>query len=462
MSLLTELNGELLTESGLTLLAEVETESGSPVSGPVNLKAKATVTLVAHAVLSSIKMFTLISIKSKGAIGLTGKGLLHVMKSLKAKAALRLLAKQGTAQPPSGLGMQMTIIADPYRPDVILDQVLRVWFNGHPSQCRVALKIDDGAEFQPAFTWQNPGVTAPAIVRIDSAAIAGDGMNHQITVSVWQAVGTQTSPASTSSQISKTPFIRTTLKPEWCGATLIRQGEFEQLDTHRNEIVSVSDLTRIEWRHPGAVKIIARVPVEYTQSKAILSDKVIGYADYNETTFYAEDVGLKCAFAGHVLQDVLFGVAAIQNGSFGPITWANAPIKIRDRYTRKPVTPDSPDRIAGTVQSWGLDWLKKRIKQTIFEENGWKYPGDYSYGASQFDITRLNIIDTAITKALLRIKGQVRFGGSVTLDELGRFEARWNEANTTRSVAFVASTGFVTGTRLGRVMTDAQAKALKP
>jgi hypothetical protein len=464
MSLLTELNGELLTEAGLSLLAENETEGGSgePVSGSIHCKAKATLTLVARATLTHLKVFTPVPMRAKATLQFSGKALLNAIKTLKARAALRLLARHGTAQAPSGCGMQMTILTDPTRPDVILDQYLLIWFNGHPAQCQVTLKIDQGAEFQPAFTWQNPGVTSPAIVKIDSAEIPGDGLSHRITATIRQAIGTRTSPASTISQISKTPYIRTTLKPEWCGATLIRQGEFEQLDTHRNEIVSVSDLTRIEWRHPGAVQIIARVPVEYTATKALLSDKVIGYADYNETTFYAEDVGLKCAFAGHVLQGILFGVAAIQNGSFGPITWANAPIKIRDRYTRKPVTPDSPDRIAGTVQSWSLSWFKSRIQQAIFEENGWKYPGDYYYGSSQFDITRLNIIDTAITKALLRIKGQVRFGGSVTLDELGRFEARWNETRTVRSVAFVASPGFVTGTRLGRVLTDAQAKVLNP
>ena len=92
---------------------------------------------------------------------LTMRGILNPRKALKARAALRLMAKHGTAQPPSGLGMQMTILADPYRPAVIRDQYLHVWFNGHPAQCRIALKIDDSAEFQPAWTWQNPGTHSP-------------------------------------------------------------------------------------------------------------------------------------------------------------------------------------------------------------------------------------------------------------------------------------------------------------
>ncbi|MCC7220901.1 MAG: hypothetical protein IT490_09255 [Candidatus Contendobacter sp.] len=464
MSLRTELNSELLTESGLSLLAEQETEDsgGEPVSGLIHCKAKATLTLVAKAALSHVKVFTAVPIRAKATLRLSGKALLKAIKALKAKAALRLLARHGTAQAPSGCGMQMTILTDPARPDLILDQYLLVWFNGHPNQCQVTLKLDQGAAFQPAFLWQNPGVTSPAILKIDSAEIPGDGLNHRITATIRQAIGTRTSPAGSISQISKTPSMRTTLKPEWCGATLIRQGEDDQPDAHSHELVSVSDLTRIDWRHSGAVQIIARVPVDYTATRTILSDKAIGYADHNETTFYAEDIGLKCAFAGHQLHNVLFGVAAIQNGSFGPVTWANAPVKIRDRYARKPTPMAGPDQIAGTVEHWSLDGLKKRIQQALFEQNGWNYPGDYSYGAVPIEITRLNIIDTAITKALLRIKGQIRFGGSVTLDDLGRFEARWNPDRTTRSVGFVASTGFVIGTRLGRVLTDAQAKVLNP
>ena len=462
MSLLTELNGELLTESGLTLLAEVETESGSPVSGSVNLKAKATIKLVAHAVLSSIKMFTLISIKSKGAIGLTGKGLLHVMKSLKAKAALRLLARNGTAQPPSGIGMQMKIITDPYRPELILDQYLLIWFNGHPSQCRISLKIDDGAEFQPAFTWQNPGVTGPALIRIDSAAIAGDGKNHLIKVSVSQAVGNRTSTSGTFSDYAKIPNVRTTAQPEWCGATTLRQGETIRSGPYNWVYGHVPDLTRIEWRHTGAVQIMAKIPVRTKLANGAWGWKTsvvtLGYADHDETTFVAQDVGLLIGWQNGALQDVLFGVAAIQNGTFGPVTWASAPVKIREVHPQPQEAITNPDELAGTL---------RRVTGRLKIET---YPDTFNLEVRARVLTHLGalptngnaIIDQAVLSLFFALKNRIRQGGSVTLDDLGRFEARWNEARTVRSVGFVASPGFVEGTKAGYLLTDAQAKALKP
>ena len=61
-----------------------------------------------------------------------------------------------------------------------------------------------------------------------------------------------------------------------------------------------------------------------------------------------------------------------------------------------------------------------------------------------------------------QIKDLIRRGGRVILDDLGRFEARWNETRTVRSVGFAPSPGFIAGTRAGYPLTDAQAKALNP
>ena len=187
------------------------------------MRARAHLHMTASAALSSVKVFT--PVQAQARLRLIAHGLLRSVKPMQARAKLRLIARQGAAQPPSGLGMQMKIVTDPYRPEVILDQSLRVWFNGQPSQCRIALKMDDSAEFQPAFLWQNPGVTQPAILKIDSAAIAGDGQNHLIKVSVWQAVGNRTSARATLSDYAKTPTVRPATQPAWCGATPIRQGE---------------------------------------------------------------------------------------------------------------------------------------------------------------------------------------------------------------------------------------------
>ncbi|RUQ27327.1 MAG: hypothetical protein EKK68_15900 [Candidatus Competibacteraceae bacterium] len=392
-------------------------------------------------------------LQGQAALCLTMTGWLKQRKTIKARAALRLMAKHGMAQPPSGLGMKMTILTDPYRPDVIRDQYLMVWFNGNPNQCKIALQIDDGAEFQPAFTWQNPSVTYPAVIKIDGAEIPGDGQSHLIKVSVWQAIGQSTSARATLSDYAKTPTTRPATQPSWCGVTAIRQGETLYSSPH---VISghISDLTRIEWRHTGAVKIMAKVPVANEKS-AGFHDSIIsvGYADYDETEFFAEGIGSNIGWRGGDFHDVLFGVAAIHGGQFGPITWASAPVRIKEILNRPADPPQTPDEIAGTIRILDIDGLKDDIIRALFATNGWVYPA-YWEASPHRDTAKM-----AVDRLLLRIKDIIRKGGSVTLDDLGRFEARWNPARTVRSMTFVASAGFIAGTRAGTLLTDQQAKA---
>lgn len=404
------------------------------------------------------------AMQGQASLTLDARGTIRSKKSLKAKAALRLIARQGTAQTPSGLGAKMTIITDPFRPDMIRDQYLRVWFNGHPQHCRIALQIDDGVEFQPAFTWQNPGVTRQAILKIDEAEIPGDGQTHQIMISVWQAVGNRTSARATLRLFDRTPNPRPTLQPAWCGVTAIRRGESIRtvLPGYGNVITGhISDLTRVDWRHTGAVQIMAKIPVRNSKtgvwSHSILT---LGYADYHETCFYVENLGSRLGWTNGILLDVLLGVAAIQHGKFGPIHWANAPVKIREVYPRPLTAPNSPDDIAGTTINEIYSTFRAEVVMALFAANGWTYPNNWDNSTPE--AKRRTIAIAAIDQLLLRIKEITRKGGSVTLNDLGRFEARWNEARTVRSVAFAPSPGFREGVRAGSILTDAQAQALNP
>ncbi|MBK8752367.1 MAG: hypothetical protein IPL99_12290 [Candidatus Competibacteraceae bacterium] len=456
----------MLNEYGQPLLAEYEAESGGGSElVPVFISAKASLQLASNSNLSKTVQFISVPIKasarlpleSKGNLSnpfqfvpvfikasahlqLDAKGRLSKQTALKGKATLHLVVRNGIAQPPSGLGAQMKIISDPIRPEVILDQYLNVWFDGHPHQNRMALKRDDHAEFQPAWTWQNPGVTRPAILRIDSAEIPGDGLTHRMTVAAWQDVAGRTSARTTFSLSIKTPSKRTVEVPAWCGATLIRQST-----------ESLCDLTKLEWRYSGAVKIFAKYRVRNSKFALVSTTEAIGYADYDEDTFYVEDMGLKIVMT---IEPVLFGVAAIDKGQFGVITWASQYINIHHRanYTTTEFNPD-----LATARTLIYSGCKDEIGKAIFAENSWNYPV-YLYPET-VDTKRRQIIDTAMDKLLIRIKEITRQGGSVTLDNLGTFEARWNEARSVRSVAFVPSVGFKEGTKAGQIMTDAEAKA---
>ena len=65
-------------------------------------------------------------------------------------------------------------------------------------------------------------------------------------------------------------------------------------------------------------------------------------------------------------------------------------------------------------------------------------------------------VPTVHAKLINRLKTLIAQGGNVTINDLGRFEARWNADRTVRSVAFVPSAGFREGTRRGYSMRDSE------
>lgn len=442
MSLSTELNEPLLTEAGEALLAENETSdsgsgdggsSGGSASTPtVTLHAQATLTLAARASLTQR-----LSLRGKAELTLDSTASLTRFSTLKAKATLSLTAKQmaeNTIPGPSGLNALMKIITDPHAPTLVLDQYLLLWFYAHPSQCQVSLQIDDEAESQPAWAWENPGNTQPAILKIDSAEIPGDGLTHRLNTRVRYAIINKTSApsiVSITAKITKPKLIET---PEWCGATLIRQGT-----------ALLHDLTEVHWRHPGAVKIIAKYKILNTAKTAwIDTETIVGYADYDEDACFIEGIGVKLWTGFSGIRDVTFGVAAISKNQFGLVQWAANPIGIQPRNpfdtVPEPVNPDA---------ATAVDLNEIQLYSQIYNEIRAQYP----------QLTNWNLTNTVLSKLKLRIKDITRKGGAVTLDDLGRFEARWNTEGTKRSVAFSPSIGFKEGTKQGRLLTDAEARA---
>lgn len=364
-------------------------------------------------------------------------------QTLQGRATLQLIARNGTIAAPTGLTALMKVITDSARPEVVLDQYLLVWFNGHPGQCQIALALDEGTPIYPTSTWMNPGTTGPSILKIDSAEIPGDGYTHKVTVSVRVNSHGQTGPWSTTAIYAKTPKPRTTDQPEWCEAVLLRQGG-------SGATAPLADLTRIRWRHDGAVKIMARIPVLVGAEPRRWSTREIdvGYADYDETEFIAEGIGLRLEYFGGQFRNVEFGVCAIDRGSFGPVRWSMSPISIKelDPDSSQEEKPPNPDQQKGTLTSMAYSQFKNAIAAEIREkEPGW---------SNSWYITI-----TALDQTLLTIKDIVRKGGRVTLNDFGAFEARWNADHTVRSVAFVPSVGFKEGVRQGRILTDDQAKA---
>lgn len=439
MPLLTELGDPLLTEDGQELLAEDETG----VPGQITLNGKATLQLAAQGALSGIA--TPVSLNGRATLRLVSTAKLSKPKTLNGRATLRLVSRHGALSAPTGLNALMKVITDSAQPEVVLDQYVMVWFYGHPNQCEIALHIDDGPQISPSTVWLNPGTTGPAILKIGINQLQGDGFTHKVTVKVRTNFDGRTGAWAQALVFGKIPKPITTDQPEWCEAVRLRQGGPGQSGP-------VTDLTRIRWRHNGAVRIMARIPVLVGAEPRKWSTKeiVLGYADYDETEFIAEGVGLKLEYMGGYIRNVEFGVCAIDRGSFGPVFWASAKIGIAEISSQDQLAPDlNPDQRAGT--NWALTYpVFKTAVSALVQAQATNWPGNGWF-----------IVHTTLDQTVRKIKDIVRKGGSVTLDDFARFEARWDAERTTRSVGCSLSTGLKEGTKRGVIMTDEEAKAAK-
>ncbi len=418
--------------SGASLAFSFQPTEATP--GGLNLAARAALSVIGRA---NLVIVALKPMQALCALAVTTRGIMRSLGTLMIRALGRigLVGKRTTAKAPTGLGMKMEIITDPKRPDVILDQFLRLWFRGQPSAVRVAYQVDDQPEIQPAATWENPGTTQPAILRIDGAEIPGDGLTHRVTVSAWQQVGTATSPKATVSEYLATPDVRPTAIPEWCGATLKRQATGLQY----HSTGQLPDLVEVKWRHPGAVALFAKF---LKDGKTAIAQ--IGVADHQEAVFMAEGVSAKMGYTA-APANVYFGVAAIARNTYGAITWQAAPVKIKgfDEFQ----LPSAPNPDAATWQAMGDGTLEMEVLAILRAQ----------LGASAPD-TLDTIVRRTQEKLVLRIKDIIRKGGSVELDDLGTFKANWSPSG--RSVGFTPSLGFKVGTAIGKPLTDAQAKAI--
>ena len=90
-------------------------------------------------------------LRAVGALGLRAVGIMRSLGTLMLKALGRigLVGKRVAPAAPQGLGMKMHLVTDPKRPDLVIDQFLRLWYWGLPSAVRVAYQVDDQPE-QPA------------------------------------------------------------------------------------------------------------------------------------------------------------------------------------------------------------------------------------------------------------------------------------------------------------------------
>ena len=144
--------------SGASLAFSFQPTEATP--GGLNLAAQAALAVIGRANLVIVAIKPL---QALCALSVTAKGIMRSLGTMMIRALGRigLIGKRVAAKAPPGLGIKMNLVTDPQRPEVILDQFLRLWYWGLPSAVKVAYQVDDQPEIQPAATWENPGPPSP-------------------------------------------------------------------------------------------------------------------------------------------------------------------------------------------------------------------------------------------------------------------------------------------------------------
>lgn len=389
-------------------------------------------------------------VRGRATLTLIARGRLRRPARLRAAATVAITA---AAFAPRGLGAKLQVIRERFT-NTVLQQSLQVWVNTLPPGLCLALRVDDGPAVEAPFAWENPHGGLPAVLAVAGTALPQDGFTHYLTVLAWRETAGIASARSRFTVPVKLAAPPVPL-PEWVSARLLRQNSSE-----------LPDLVEITWRARTAVAVVANLrPQASGQSAANLS---LGAADRDESRLLAEGIGVRFELQNNQRYPVYFGVAGIRGGHQSPVRWIDAPLLIQaSDGTPTPEATQTPDTQAGTartlvssIQPGYASTFKTELQAAVLAALG-ALPAN---GAT--------IIEQALYRLFVRIKDVIRKGGTVTLDDLGAFGARWSAPRTARhpvtgvetllpaqrQPTFTASSGFKAGTRAGLLLTDAEAR----
>lgn len=387
-------------------------------------------------------------------LGLLARGRLRYPRLIRGRADLGISAY---AIAPRGLGARLDVVTDRYT-SAVLKQTLQVWIMATQPALRVAVAVDDGPLVARDLVRLNPNGNLPAIYTVDSQGLPQDGKAHLITVSAWTTRDGRRGADARIRFVAKLAPVPVPM-PEWISARLLRQNSTE-----------LPDLVEIHWRAATPVTLIANL-------------RAAGYAPVtlrlgasDRSPLVVEGIGTK--FEGYFdnkLYPVYFGAFGIRQGQESPTLWDDQPLLIQNSDGTPAKTLISPDTQAGTART---------LKGVITTGN--TYTTEYPFrseieaavraGFTTLPANASTLIDHAISKFFLKIKDHLRKDDQVTLDDLALIRPVWSKARTRldpvtrapstipaqRQIAFKPSLGFQAGTRLGVILTDAQAKELQP
>jgi nucleoid DNA-binding protein len=333
------------------------------------------------------------------------------------------------------------------------NHILFRWSGPVPTALEVEADVEDIADpagFLPIgitnITTYAESSVGLSMVKSDSQIVPRDGMGHAVNFRIRYTVG-----GDVGAWVAlNNHFITFKLIMPHPPVSLTVQLLRDRMDT-------ISDVVKVDWVKdavsPGTgVEIVAtdflgKKHTLYTSNGSETRCRI-----ENVSRFIVQDTGPAVA------RPYVFAIIATNLSGKSSETQATAALNITSKL--KPVTPPTPDEIAGTARTVAYAGLKAEVFADVLAAMG-TLPADGQ-----------TLIYNAIDKAVLKIKDVVSKGGHVTLDNFGVIEAKWTADRMARNpatgapvvvpayrgVSFVTSMGFKTGTKQGKVMTDLQAK----
>ena len=336
------------------------------------------------------------------------------------------------------------------------NDILIRWSGPVPTLAEVEADIEDIADPQGFLPFAFSNVTTYAessvglsLLSSDTQIVDRDGMGHIVNFRIRYNVNGDVGAWATISNAFIQYDLPAPNPPATFSVTLLR----DRVDT-------IPDVVKAEWTKdlvsPGTgVEIFATDYLGKKHSLYTSNGPETEARIENVSRFIVQETGPAVA------RPYVFSIVAT-NISAKSSDKTAASLNITSKV--KPVTPPTPDEVAGTAVSVNYASLKANVFANVLTALG-TLPAEGQ-----------DIVYAALDQMILKIKDVVSKGGDVTLDDFGVVAAKWTNERLARNPAtgepvvvppyrncgFTPSIGFKTGTRNGTILTDLQAKPPTP
>lgn len=335
---------------------------------------------------------------------------------------------------------------------------LMLWTGTNPTAIQVQVDVEDitdpagflDVDYTNATTYAESSV-GMSMVKLEDEIIPRDGLTHALKFRIRYNCGGDVSPWVESDWQIAVYKLAPPEPPTNVSATLIR----DRVDV-------IPDRVRINWvwavTNPGdvvevyAIDFLGKKHLIYEESDNAVTNCTVE----NVSRFYK----VSQPPAGQTAYR--FGVLAKNRSTKSDMTISDV-VSITSAI--EDTTPPTPDEVAGTAEDITFSGF---IQKLAIEVNA-----DLSLTPENRSIVNTNAY-TLVRDMFRAIRKVIMTGGSVAIEDIGVFKAKWskermgrNPSNgeavlipASRGVGFTPSIGFKTGTKLGQILTDSEAKAL--